>query len=401
MYTFLSMRFILSFVLLAVVLPAQTPLSPGVADHPFIPLNGPYAVGVHEFLWIDHKRDEPFTRDQTDRRHVLARVWYPAEKSPGADPAPYIYDPKEFGEAPLYKRLTGVKTNSVTDAPMVKTPRRFPVLLYQPGGGMARFTATFVTEQLASHGFVVVTCDHAGFDPTVLFPDGFQFKADTLLAPEPTGKLEDDAQKSFAWLRKDIFPTWTADASFALDQIEELDRTSGQRFYKRLDLSRIGMLGWSFGGATSVQMSKDDRRVKAAIDQDGQLFGDVAAKGTPKPVMLMHHGMVDKTPNPADQPTLTTLMRQVEEENRSLLDHSTNDRYEVTLADTQHGHFSDLLLANPPPGQLDPRRAHEIILAYTLAFFEKYLNGRDSTLLTAPSSPYPEVTFRRLPAGTH
>ena len=134
---------------------------------------------------------------------------------------------------------------------------------------MARFTATFVTEQLASHGYVVVSCDHAGFGPVVLFPDGFQFKADTLLAPEPTGKLEDDAQKSFAWLRKDIFPTWTADASFTLDQIEELNRTPGQRFHKRLDLSRIGMLGWSFGGATSIQMSKDDRRVKAAIDQDG------------------------------------------------------------------------------------------------------------------------------------
>jgi len=148
-------------------------------------------------------------------------------------------------------------------------------------------------------------------------------------------------------------------------------------------------------------MSKDDRRVKAAIDQDGQLFGDVATKGTPKPVMLMHHGIVDKTPNPADQPTLTKLMQQVEEQNRSLLEHSTGDRYEVTLAGTQHGHFSDLLLANAPPDQLDPRRAHEIILAYTLAFFDKYLNGRDSSLLTGPSSPYPEVTFHRLAAGTH
>jgi predicted dienelactone hydrolase len=399
MYTFLSMRHILCFVVLAAVLRAQPPPSPAVPDHPFIPLNGPYAVGVHEFLWIDQKRDEPFTQDPNDRRHIIARVWYPAEKSPGADPAPYIYDPKEFGEAPLYKRLTSVKTNSVTDAPMAKRAGRFPVLLYQPGGGMARFTATFVTEQLASRGYVVVSCDHAGFGPAVRFPDGFHFKADTLLAPEPTGKLEEDARKSFAWLRKDIFPTWVADASFALDQIEELNRASGQRFYKRLDLSRIGMFGWSFGGATSIQMSKDDRRVKAAIDQDGQLFGDVAVKGTPKPIMLMHHGMVDKTPNEADQPTLNTLMHQVEEENRSLLDHSTNDRYEVTLADTQHGHFSDLLLANPPPGQLDPRRAHEIILAYTLAFFDKYLNGHDNSLLTAPSPPYPEVTFRRLSAS--
>jgi predicted dienelactone hydrolase len=383
------------FVLLAFALRAQS-----VPEHPFVALKGPYAVGVHEFLWIDQKRDEQFTQDPNDRRHVLARIWYPAE-SVGGDPAPYIYEPKEFGEAPLYKLLNGVKTNSVTDAPIAKKPGRFPVLLYQPGGGMARFTATFVTEQLASYGYVVVSCDHAGFDPTVLFPDGYAFKADRMLAPVPTGKLEDDAPKSWEWLGNNIFPTWTADASFTLDQIVALDRTPGQRFQHRLDLSRIGMFGWSFGGATSLQMSKDDPRIKAAVDQDGQLFGDVAAKGTTKPIMLMHHGAVDQAPNAADQPALVKLMQDVEEQNRSLLAHSTADRYEVTLANTQHGHFSDLLLAYPPKDQLDPRRAHEIIVAYTLAFFEKYLNGRDSTLLSGPSSPYPEVTFRRLAAGMH
>jgi predicted dienelactone hydrolase len=374
--------------------------TPSITNHPFIQLNGPYAVGVHEFLWIDLKRDEPFTQDPTDHRHVLARVWYPAEKTRAADPAPYIYNPQEFGETPLYKLLRAVKTNSVTDAQIAKKPNRFPVLLYQPGGGMSRFTATFLTEQLASHGYIVVSCDHAGFGPTELFPDGFHFKADTRLAPKPTGKLAVDAPANWEWLARDVFPTWTGDASFALDQIEALNRTSGQKFYKRLDLSRIGMLGWSFGGATSVQLSNDDRRIKAAIDQDGQLFGDVAAKGTSKPIMLMHHGTVDKTPDAADQPALNKLMEQVEGQNRSLLDRSTGDRYDVTIANTQHGHFSDLLLAYPPSGQLDPRRAHEIILAYTLAFFDKYLNGRASPLLNAPSSAYPEVTFRRLLAGT-
>lgn len=390
------MRPILCLVPFTAILLAQAP--PAVPEHPFVPLKGPYAVGVHEVLWVDQKRDEPFTSDPNDHRHVLARIWYPAEKSPAADPAPYIYEPKEFGDAALYKWLANVKTNSVTDAPIAKTPGRFPVLLYQPGGGMARFTGTFVTEQLASYGYVVVSCDHAGFGPAVLFPDGFAFKADRHVTPEPTGNFEEDVRKSFAWLNNEVFPTWTGDASFALDQIEALDRAPGQRFHQRLDLSRIGMLGWSFGGATSLQMSKDDPRVKAAIDEDGQLFGDVSMKGTSKPFMLMHHGMVDQAPKPEEQPTLSKLMKEIDEQNRSLLDHSTADRYEVTLANTQHGHFSDLLLASPPKGQLDPRRAHEIILAYTLAFFDKYLNGRDSSLLTATPSPYPEATFRHIAA---
>jgi hypothetical protein len=53
---------------------------------------------------------------------------------------------------------------------------------------------------------------------------------------------------------------------------------------------------------------------------------------------------------------------------------------------TQHGHFSDFLLFFPRnPAELDPRRAHEIITAYTLAFFDQYLRGQNSDLLKAPS----------------
>ena len=45
--------------------------------------------------------------------------------------------------------------------------------------------------------------------------------------------------------------------------------------------------------------------------------------------------------------------------------------------------------------ELDPKRAHQVITAYTLAFFDKYLRGQNSDLLNAPSDKYPEVTFKR------
>jgi hypothetical protein len=47
-------------LLLTCILRAQT-ATPSVPDHPFIPLKGPYAVGVHEFLWVDQQREETFT----------------------------------------------------------------------------------------------------------------------------------------------------------------------------------------------------------------------------------------------------------------------------------------------------------------------------------------------------
>jgi len=369
-----------------------------IATEPFRPPTGAYAVGTHEYLWVDQSRPDPFIKDAKFRRHLIARVWYPAVAVPGAEKAPYIRDVNEFPEKSEYRAFAKVRTNAVTDAPLAKSATPFPVLVYQPGGGTQRFVGTFETEELASHGYVVVAADHPGFSDTVLFPDGVAFKPDQHVAPAQKGDFREDVKNSWDWLNNEVFPTWTADASYTLDKIEEFNRTPGQIFYGRLDLSRIGMFGWSFGGATSVEMSIDDPRVKAVIDQDGQLFGSAREKGTSRPVMLMHHGGEDKAPKPEQEAVLKELIAQTQKWDRSLLEHSTNDWYEITLAKTEHGNFSDFMLALPQnPDELDARRAHAIIIAYTLAFFDKYLRGQDSDLLKAPSGKYPEVTFRKKP----
>jgi hypothetical protein len=44
-----------------------------------------------------------------------------------------------------------------------------------------------------------------------------------------------------------------------------------------------------------------------------------------------------------------------------------------------------------PEGRTDPRRAHEIINAYTLGFFDQYLRGKPSDLLSATASPFSEA----------
>jgi predicted dienelactone hydrolase len=369
-----------------------------IATNPFAALGGPYAVGMHEYLWIDQRRQDPFVKDPKFKRHVMARVWYPAEPVPGAQKAAYVLDPKEFPEKSSYAGFTAVKTNAVLDAPMAKGKGPFPVLVYQPGGGTQRFIGTFETEQLASRGYVVVAADHPGFSETVQFPDGMRFTPDQHLRPPEKGDFREDVKKNWDWLNDEVFPTWTADASYTLDKIEELNKTAGQMFYQQLDVANIGMFGWSFGGAESVEMSIDDARVKAVIDQDGQLFGNGRKQGTARPLMMMHHGGEDKAPKPEQQAVLQELITQTRAWDQALMEHSTNDRYEITIAKTQHGHFSDFMLAiTPESGELDARRAHAIINAYTLEFFDKYLRGLNSPLLKGSSAEYPEVTFSKKP----
>lgn len=368
-------------------------IAPRIPDRPFLTPDGPYAVGTTEFDWIDSARAEPYTRDPSDRRRVVVQIWYPALAGTVGDTARYLLRPAEFAS-----RLGGfvarkATTNAVVDAPVADTT--FPVLLYNHGGAWTRWSATFSTEWLASHGYVVASVEHFGFNQTVKFPDGTPFRADSLGFPEETGNGVQDAEAAWAHLDDPVFLIWKADASFALDRLEALNREPGA-WQGRLDLRRVGSFGWSFGGALAVQLTRDDPRVVAAVDHDGQLFGDVRQQGTSRPVLQLHHGVDDALGYPEkDRADVRRLMALVESWDSTARAASTADWYAVKIAGTDHGDFSDLALFYPRrEGMIEARRAHEIINAYTLAFFDRYLKGRPGELLTAPTPPYPEVTFR-------
>jgi hypothetical protein len=44
-------------------------------------------------------------------------------------------------------------------------------------------------------------------------------------------------------------------------------------------------------------------------------------------------------------------------------------------------------------GPIDAHRVHRIVNAYTLAFFDRHLKGRQATLIDGPAAQYPEVRF--------
>ena len=69
--------------------------------------------------------------------------------------------------------------------------------------------------------------------------------------------------------------------------------------------------------------------------------------------------------------------------------------YNVYIRRTNHVTFSDLglIVRLPDSNLMDIRLAHEIINAYTVAFFNRYLNGAPSALVDgATPSPYEDVT---------
>jgi len=372
--------------------------APRIPRDPFTEPLGPYAVGTREYQWTDSSRAEPYTADPSDKRTIVVQIWYPATTGATGDTAKYLQHPKEFATRLGAWAARKAMTRSVIDA-TVAEGGPFPVLLYNHGGLWTRWSATFATEWLASQGYVVVSVEHFGFNQTERFLDGTKFEADTLAFPKETGDGKADALASWAYLDDPVFKIWVADARFALDRVARLNQVRGP-MQGAFDMDRVGAFGWSFGGATAVQLAADDPRVKAAVDHDGQLFGDVRERGTSRPVLLMHHGYDDAlSVKEEERPMLRELLALVQSWDSTAREASTSDWYEATIPGTDHGNFSDLaLFFAQPEDRMDPRLAHRIINRYTLQFFDRYLKGGQASLLDGTEAPSEGVVLRSRPA---
>lgn len=73
--------------------------------------------------------------------------------------------------------------------------------------------------------------------------------------------------------------------------------------------------------------------------------------------------------------------------------------YLVLVPGAFHPNFSDLPLMSPLTrwlgitGPIDPHRAHTIVNAFSVAFFDRHLKGMAVPLLDRPAERFPDVVF--------
>jgi len=69
--------------------------------------------------------------------------------------------------------------------------------------------------------------------------------------------------------------------AFVLDRLERLNTSDASgKFTGRLDMTRVGVFGHSFGGAAALQFCHEDSRCKAGIDVDGAPHGSAIQAGS-------------------------------------------------------------------------------------------------------------------------
>ena len=365
---------------------------------------GAHAIGTTHLVFIDQTRPELFTDDPADHREITVRAWYPGDPGKGARTAPYYENAEEIVTRFGYpSTLIGLDTHSKLDIPVSRQEQTYPVVVFNHGWGEHAAQNTVLMQELASHGYVVFSLAHHYEAKYWAYPDGrlgylslTSSRFNKIMAEQSKPEMMElfqaifttrgaAAQESLFRRTVEAMPTfleegpriWAEDIKFIIDELDSLNRSEG-RFEGKLDLEKLGVMGMSMGGIAAGQACIGENRIKAGINVDGGLLGD----------------LVDTT---LSQPMLYVGSRRFIGYDEFLADHVAGDVYTLTIGDADHYDFTDFTLLHrdhPMIGSVDGLRMLEILNSYTLAFFDLYLKGQESDLLSGERKPYPEVDFR-------
>jgi dienelactone hydrolase len=352
---------------------------------------GRYPVGTRTLFLTDLNRTEMHEGAAPGKRQVVAQLWYPAATARWRK-AVYRRR-KETSPRSSYQAV--LKTHSLQDAPVAAGS--FPVLVHNSAWGGFRNRGTFITQDLASHGFIVVALSHPYNSSRVELADGSVAHADPFDLGFSRARFI-PLQDRFAMADQEL-AIQTADCRFVLDQLEILDRTPGHPLESRMLMDRVGAYGYSFGAAVCVDLAREDSRVRAALELDGVLHGSAAAYGLDKPVMLIDSPWILSLGGDPANPRLDQTSQFW-----TLIDNSKVRMLElcggirVVIDGLVHADFTDQTFMSPLRrlswrGSVPPKRVAHILNTYILAFFQQTLLDKPSTLFSQDAKDFPEVTF--------
>lgn len=108
-------------------------------DAPQFAVRGPFPVGTQELTTRDAERPLDIT------------IWYPASSSTDQDTTVTYAD-----------GILQVEGRATRDAEPARASGPYPLVIFSHGSGGFRWQSLWLTEHLASYGFVVMAADHAG-----------------------------------------------------------------------------------------------------------------------------------------------------------------------------------------------------------------------------------------------
>jgi predicted dienelactone hydrolase len=192
-------------------------------DAPELASRGPWAVGVRTVELVNPHQPDILNLDKDTGkaplydRPLTIEIWYPASIPPGKEER-VVYESAMPGTPrPGVPNTFHILGKALRDAPPV-SGRAFPLVVVSHGYPGSRTFMTWLTENLASKGYVVAAIDHT----------------DSVFGQ----------QRAFV----STLLNRVADQTFTIDTLADRSQDPGDFLHNVIDPSRVAVVGYSMGG---------------------------------------------------------------------------------------------------------------------------------------------------------
>ena len=383
--------------------------------------DGRYAIGTLTYYWVDADRADAFSADANARRELMVQIWYPAAATKPSTPrlqsqhAPYVQNASALTKAlsglknlpiAVFRQFKYVTTHATVGAPVADEKTNYPVLIFLQGAIGFRQMNTFQVEAMVSQGYIVAAIDQPHTAAVVVFPDGREVAAMPLNQMLPLIRQSHSPAAipltfNGRVFEKGIVPYLAHDVSFTLNQLKALNQADPNAILTgRLNLAQIGTFGISLGGIVGAEACRIEPRLRACLFMDAPMPVDVVKSGLQQPALwITRDAETMRLERRRSGGWSESDISEHQSSMRAVFASSRGASYFVQIPGMFHVNLTDVPYWSPllpllgVTGPIDAQRAHHIINAYSLAFFNRHLLGNAEALLDDPASPYPEVIF--------
>ncbi len=267
----------------------------------FLKPTGPNPIGTVVARLVDGDR-AAFLDSQSSGRHITVKIWYPST-SDATDSPELLWqevrsDPRTPWPMRLFLTCLRVRTSAVPHARVRSGLTTSAVVIYNHGLVSFPSENTSLMEELASHGFVILSVAHAEQYSELQALNRGQTsdqrhdhqKLMKRLSAAPTrGKagIAPDLYRNAANTNR-IVDERATDTSFVLDNLSEVIGQIPGLPAEAFRSPAIHCVGYSVGGAVSNQVALRDNRCVSVANLDGGMYGFGEASDIGKPYLMIY-----------------------------------------------------------------------------------------------------------------
>ncbi|MBA3751653.1 hypothetical protein H0X06_02520 [Candidatus Dependentiae bacterium] len=238
---------------------------------------GTFSVGTKAFELCDCSRTQ---LRGSGKRRWMVQAWYPAEH---VQDSTFDYMPETLPNS----LVNGVKVRAHAQPnAALKKDGRFPLIIFQHGFGEVRQSYTILCEELASHGFIVLSLDQPYNASFIRFSSGDH----CVPTAYDIWKLTNDREYRYSFF-DECMKESIGDILYILSHLTTI---TSKYFNSQIQTNFITLIGHSFGGNVAHTLGFKNPLIKAIVDIDSkvtekEIYGHIGVpeNNIKKPVLFI------------------------------------------------------------------------------------------------------------------